>query len=167
MSNLNNSIIDKETYEKILGALEGLKDMTKKSQQKQAMKTCSDIIVPITLKDALIRLSKDELSGIRKRLEIKSASHLNKGELIELIKTKIPLLLENIFMNMDQEHINIIKKIIQNGGYIEVPKLAAHQVEYFRNSGIIYTGTYEGKKILAMPEEIVKHQTIREFARDS
>jgi hypothetical protein len=45
---------------------------------------------------------------------------------------------------------------------LEEPKLAAHQVEYFRNSGIIFTGSYEGKKTLVMPEEIVKSQSIQE-----
>jgi hypothetical protein len=123
--NLNNTTIDKDTYEKILGALEGLKEMTKKTQQKQALKIWSDIIVSIKLKDALTRLSKDELSNIRKRLEIKNASHLNKGELIELLNMKIPLLLEKILMNMDQERYNIIKKIIRNGGSIGRAKISS------------------------------------------
>jgi uncharacterized protein YchJ len=136
--------------------------MTKKTEQKQALKIWSDMTVPITLENALTRLSKDELSGIRKRLEIKNASHFNKGELIELLNRKIPLLYEKLFITMDLERYNIFKKIIRNGGSIKEPGLEAHQVEYLQSSGILFTGTYGGKKIVAIPEEIVKNQSIQE-----
>jgi hypothetical protein len=160
--NLNDNNIDKETFKKIVGALQGMKDMAQKTQQKQELKIWSDITFPITLKDALTRLSKDELSAIRNRLDIKKASHLNKGDLIELFNQRIPALLEKIFINMDQERYSIIKKIIRNGGFIEEPKLAAHQIEYFRSNGILFTGTNAGKKILVIPEEIVKSGSILE-----
>jgi hypothetical protein len=161
LKNYSNS--DKGTYKKIVHALEGLTDMTKKIQQKQELKSWSDMTVPITLKDALTRLSKDELSGIRKRLDIKKASHLNKGELIELLNKKTPLLLEKLFLTMDPERYNMIKIIIRNGGYIEEPKLAARQVAWLRDSGILFTGTFQGKRIVALPEEIVKNLSIQEI----
>ncbi|CRK83033.1 YecA family protein [Neobacillus massiliamazoniensis] len=155
---MNNSNIDKATYEKIQDGLHGLKEMTRKLEQKQELKIWSDISVPITIKDALTRLSKDELSAIRKRFEIKNASQLKKGELVELLSMKIPSLLETICLNMDEDGYGLVKEIIRNGGYIVEPKLTAHQLEYLRNSGMFFTGMYEGKKILAMPEEIVKNQ---------
>lgn len=154
--------MNQETFNKLLGALEGLKEMTRKSQQNRELKIWSDISIPFTLKKALTRLSKDELSDIRKCLEVKSASQLKKGELIELLSKKIPLSLEKICTNMDQERYNMIEKIIRNGGYIIAPKLTAHQLEYFRTTGIIFTGNNEGKKILTMPEEIVNNQFMQE-----
>jgi SEC-C motif len=155
--------MDKKTEKQLLGALDRLKETSRKMKQQKELKNWSEISVPFSLKNALERLSKDELSDIRKRLEIKSASHLKKGDLIELLSMSIPDLLEKIFVNMDLEPYNIVKKIIHNGGYIEEPKLDAHQLAYFRKYGIIFTGTYEGKKIVAMPEELVKHQFIQEY----
>lgn len=162
MNNLTTSSLDKETYEKLQGALEALKKMTEKNQQKQELKMWSDITVPLTLNDALTRYSKDDLSAIRRRLEIKGASQLKKGELIELLTTKIPLSLEQICIYLDQERYNLIKKLIHHGGYVKAPKLTANQLNYFRNIGIIFTGTFEGKRILVIPEEIVKNQFIQD-----
>ena len=154
--------MDKETYEKLQGALEALREMTQKNQQKQELKMWSNLSVPLTLNDALTSYSKDDLSAIRRRLEIKGASQLKKGELIELLTTKIPLSLEQIYLYLDQERYNLIKKLIHYGGYMKAPKLTANQLNYFRNIGIIFTGTFEGNRILAMPEEIVKNQFIQD-----
>ncbi|MCM3729473.1 SEC-C metal-binding domain-containing protein [Neobacillus cucumis] len=159
---MNTSSMDKETYEKLQSALEGLREMTRKNQQKRELKIWSDISVPLTINDALSSLSKDELSSIRRRLEIKGASQLKKGELIDLLSIKIPLSFEKLCMFLDQERYNLIKKIVHHGGYMEAPKLTANQLNYFRNIGIIFTGTFEGKKIVAIPEEIVENEFIRD-----
>ncbi|MEH7549510.1 MULTISPECIES: SEC-C metal-binding domain-containing protein [Bacillaceae] len=159
---MNTSSIDKDTYEKLQGALEDLREMTRKSQQKRESKMWSDISIPLTINDTLTRFSKDELSDIRRRLEVKGASQLKKGELIDLLSIKIPLSFEKICMYLDQERYNLIKKIIHHGGYMEAPKLTANQLNYFRNIGIIFTGTFEGKKIIAIPEEIVQNSYIRD-----
>ena len=141
----------------LLKALHGLKEMSEQMEQKQQLKFWSDISVPLSLNDALSRLSKDELSEIRKCLDIKSASHLKKGELAELLSTTIPNSLQKICLTMDQERFSFVMEIIRNGGSIAAPKLTEQQVAYFRSSGIIFTGTYKGRKILAMPEEIVRN----------
>lgn len=140
----------------LLNALEGAKEYSRKAQLKQELKNWRDISVPVTLKDALTRLTKDELSDIRKQLDIKGASQFKKGELIDLLQAQIPDSLEMISWTMDQERYNIVKNILGNGGVITEPKLADHQIEYFRSYGILFTGTYQSKKIIVMPEEIVK-----------
>ncbi|WP_040209067.1 SEC-C metal-binding domain-containing protein [Neobacillus jeddahensis] len=162
---MSQNNIEKESFTKVLGALERMKEMSRKSQQKQDLKNWSDIKTPIILKDALARLSKDELSAIRKQFDIKNASQLKKGELIEVLTQQIPLLLEKIFRNMDMERYQIIKKIMDNGGTIVEPLLTARQFQYFRNSGILFTGTLEGKKILGMPEDLVKSQAVQEAGK--
>ncbi|WP_066368480.1 SEC-C metal-binding domain-containing protein [Neobacillus fumarioli] len=159
---MNHSSIDTDSYEKVLEALEAVKETTRRIQQKKELKMWSDLSIPLTMKNALNRLSKDELNPIRKRLEIKGASHLKKGELIDLLSSKIPLLLEKIVMNMDLERYSFIQKIIRNGGFIEDPKLAEPKLDYFRECCMIFTGTYEGKRILAMPEEILKNPYFQE-----
>ncbi|PLS09601.1 YecA family protein [Neobacillus cucumis] len=157
-----NNIQEKEINEQLLGALERSKEMTRKMKEKQELKIWSEISVPFSLKDALTRLSKDELSDIRRRFEIKGASQLKKGELIDLLSKQIPLLLEMMFTNIDQERYDLMKQIIRNGGYIVDPDLAQQQAAYLRESGIAFTGTYEGGRILAMPVEIVHHPIFQE-----
>ena len=154
--------MDKETYEKLQGALEGLREMTRKNQQKQELKMWSDISVPLKINDALTRYSKDDLNAIRRRLEIKGASQLKKGELIDLLSIKIPLSLEKICMYLDQERFNLIKKLVHHGGYMEVPKLTANQLNYFFSIGIIFTGTFQGKKVITIPEELGQNPFIRD-----
>jgi hypothetical protein len=85
--------MDKKTINKLLGALERMNETAQKMQQSKELKIWSDISVPIPLKEALSRLTKDELSDIRKNLEIQGASALKKGELIDLLSMRIPLLL--------------------------------------------------------------------------
>lgn len=153
---------NKKLEKGLLNVLQGLKESRRNMEQKQDLKTWSDISVPITINDALLRLSKDELSAIRKRLDLKGASQLKKGELAELLSMKIPALLEEIYMNMDLDRYKLVKEMIRNGGFIAAPKLEAHQLDYLRTSGFIFTGTFEGKRILAMPEEIIKNPLIQE-----
>ncbi|MFP5107578.1 hypothetical protein ACSU6B_12480 [Neobacillus sp. C211] len=57
--------MDKNFTSILLGALEGLKEMAQKTQQRQELKIWSDISVSFILKDALTILTKDELSEIR------------------------------------------------------------------------------------------------------
>jgi hypothetical protein len=137
--------MDKKTINKLLGALERMNETAQKMQQSKELKIWSDISVPIPLKEALSRLTKDELSDIRKNLEIQGASALKKGELIDLLSMRIPLLLEKMSKTMDQERYNLIQKIIRNGGSIVDPKLAAPQLDYFRTSGILFTGSMREK----------------------
>ncbi|MEH7097109.1 SEC-C metal-binding domain-containing protein [Neobacillus vireti] len=154
--------MEKETYEELQSAFKALREMTQKNQQKQELKLWSDISVPFTMNEALSRFSKEELSSIRRRLEIKGASQLKKGELIDLLSIKIPLSMEKIIMYLDQERYNLIQKLIHHGGYIEAPKLTPNQLNYFRNIGIIFTGTFKGKKIIAITEEIVENPLFRD-----
>ncbi|MFP5111689.1 hypothetical protein ACSU64_04840 [Bacillaceae bacterium C204] len=153
---------NKKLEKGLLNVLQGLKETRRNMEQKADLKTWSDISVPISIKDALARLSKDELSEIRKRLDLKGVIHLKKGELVELLSMKIPGLLEKICMNIDLDRYNLVKEIIRNGGSFAAPKLEAHQLDYLRTSGFIFIGTFEGKKILVMPEEILKNPLIQE-----
>ena len=154
-------LTNKKLEKGLLNVLQGLKETRRNMEQKQDLKTWSDISVPISIKDALARLTNDELSEIRKRLDLKGVSHLKKGELVELLSMKIPALLEKICMNIDLDRYNLVKEIIRNGGSFAAPKLEVHQLDYLRTSGFIFTGTFEGKKILVMPEEILKNPLIQ------
>ncbi|GHH98938.1 SEC-C metal-binding domain-containing protein [Neobacillus kokaensis] len=154
MSNNNN--IDEAVSKQLLNALGRMKEMSRKMEEKQEMKRWSEISVPLTMKDALERLTKDELSNIRKRLEISGASQLKKADLIELLSKEIPLSLNRTCQYLDQERYKLIQKIIRKGGVIENPSLEPHQYGFFRDSGILFTGTLNGIKVAVIPQEVIQ-----------
>ncbi|MEN1968811.1 SEC-C metal-binding domain-containing protein [Lentibacillus sp. N15] len=53
------------------------------------------------------------------------------------------------------ERFHILTEIARNGGYHTFPNLNKDQIEYFRTSGIVYSGTFAGKKVLALPDELI------------
>ncbi|MGY0694226.1 SEC-C metal-binding domain-containing protein [Virgibacillus sp. FSP13] len=150
-NNVNNDL-----EETLIDALAELKEDRVKMEKKVREKFWSEIDVPFTLHKGLSRYTKYELDSIRKRLGIKNASTLRKTELIASLQEKIPELLEDICLELDIERFNIIGKIARNGGYMAAPKLELDQLEYFRESGVIYTGSFKGKEILAIPEELIE-----------
>ncbi|MBU8919294.1 SEC-C domain-containing protein [Bacillus sp. FJAT-29953] len=147
---------DRNVEKAINNMVHGLKETQRTIQQKQDLKNWSEISFPISLRDVLMRLSKDDLIKIRQHLEISGASQLKKGELAELLSSKILTMLEQTFKNMDFEQYSLVKEIVGNGGFIEAPKIESRQISFFRNYGIVFTGTNNGKRILVVPEEIVK-----------
>ncbi|MFS0646478.1 YecA family protein [Siminovitchia sp. 179-K 8D1 HS] len=154
---MTGNLSEKE-LEQMLFALDKLKETTAKIRQRKELKIWGDMAVPITLYDGLSKLTKDELSDIRNRTGIKGASRLNKGELIELFQEKIPKMLGQICLWMDLERCKLLQKIIQNGGYILAGPLELEeiQVEYLRSTGFIFTGTHQGERILAIPQDLIE-----------
>jgi hypothetical protein len=134
--------------------LNGLKNMQRDMENKQYQKHWVERKVPFTLFVGLSSFTKADLDDIRKKLDIKSASSLKKSDLIALLIEKIPENLENILSTWDIERYKILTTIANNGGYIDAPNIEGNQIEYFRDSGLIYTGTFEGKKIMAVPSEL-------------
>jgi hypothetical protein len=147
---------DKELENTMLQALSGLKELRREQEEKQDKKHWSKIDVPFTLQEGLNKYTKYELDEIRKSLQIKGASSLKKAELIALLAEKIPAFLKEVCCQLDEERFDLLTKIAVNGGYITAPKLERHQIEYFRTSGLIYTGTFKGKEILSLPAELIE-----------
>jgi hypothetical protein len=147
---------DKELENTMLQALSGLKELQREQEEKQDKKHWSKIDVPFTLQEGLNKYTKYELDEIRKSLQIKGASSLKKAELIALLAEKIPAFLKEVCSLLDEERFDLLTKIAVNGGYITAPKLERNQIEYFRTSGLIYTGTFDRKKVLAVPSELIE-----------
>ncbi|WP_423798046.1 SEC-C metal-binding domain-containing protein [Neobacillus sp. SAB-20_R2A] len=142
--------------------LHGLQETKQRLQHQQELRNWSEISIPISLKDVLMRFSKEDLSKIRQRLEISGASQLKKGDLADLLSAKIPAMLEQICRNMDFEQYSLVKEIVRKGGSIASPMIESRQISFFREYGIIFTGTYKGEKILVVPEEIVNSPFFQE-----
>ncbi|MBM4761796.1 SEC-C metal-binding domain-containing protein [Bacillus sp. B15-48] len=147
---------NKQTLNALTNALDGLKETTKRNQERWHQKVWSEISIPLTLHEGLTKQTKSELDGIRKRLEIKNASSLKKAELVHLLAEKLPESIENVFSVFDQESYNVITQIIRENGLIKAPVFEQHKIDYYRSFGFIFTGTYNEKQVFVVPEEMVK-----------
>lgn len=146
-----NAVLDKQKN----NILDGLKDLKKSQEVKQFKKHWSELSVPFTLNEGLSRFTKGELDTIRKNLAIKNASSLKKAELIILLQEKIAENLESIPLNWDSERFQLLLDIAESGGLMPAPHIEAQQIEYFRGTGIIYSGIIEGEPVLAVPNELI------------
>ncbi|MDQ1002962.1 hypothetical protein QFZ28_003362 [Neobacillus niacini] len=147
--------MDKQLEKGLVKMLNGLKTLERDMEEKQYQKHWVERKVPFTLFEGLSSFTKADLDDIRKKLDIKNASSLKKSDLITLLIEKIPENLENLISFWDMERFKILTNIANNGGQINAPNIEGEQIEYFRDSGLIYTGTFEGKKIMAVPSELI------------
>lgn len=146
---------DLELEKNMKQLLTGLKKWRREEEEKQYKKFWAEIKVPFTLDEGLSKYTKYELDTIRKTLKITNASSLRKAELIALLQERIPEYLEQIVFQLDVERFKLLTNIANNGGQIIAPNLEDDQIQYFRANGLIYTGTFKEKKILAAPKELV------------
>ncbi|BCJ87088.1 SEC-C metal-binding domain-containing protein [Effusibacillus dendaii] len=147
--------LSKKEQKMLLNALEYAKEMRRKMEAKEEEKRWSEFELPLTLAGSLARLTKNELSAIRLNLHIKGASALKKQELTDILEQRIPAALPKLLNKLDETRYRIIKQIAGRGGDAFL-SLESHQLDYFKNRGLIFTGTYKGKKTLAMPQEVLE-----------
>lgn len=151
--------MDKRLSEKdlkmLLNVLENAKKAERKMVAKREEKRWADFEFPLTLANCLAKLTKDDLSTIRLNLEIKGASAFKKQELVDALERRLPVALPILLKNMDDTRYKIMKHIADRGGQAFLP-LESHQLDYFKNRGLIFTGTYKGKKTMAMPQEVLE-----------
>lgn len=146
---------DKKLEDALVKVFNGLKNLQWEQEEKQYQKHWGERKFPFTLLEGLGSYTKADLDDIRKKLDLKNASSLKKSELIALLVERIPENIENLFSLWDIERFKILTNTAGNGGQIIVPNLEANQIEYFRDSGLVFTGTFEGNKIIAVPNEII------------
>ncbi|WP_232214173.1 Rho termination factor N-terminal domain-containing protein [Bacillus sp. SG-1] len=154
---------DKSLDSAMQNVLSGLSDFRDEEEAKQHKRLWGEISVPLTLHEGLSSYTKTELDAIRKKMEIPNASSLKKAELLSVLEEWIPSL-GNQYLLWDSERFGWLTKIAKNDGYLPANKLEPEQVEYFRATGLFYSGTYAGKQILAVPEELI--EPITELAND-
>ncbi len=147
---------DEKITRTILNALEEMARESRKWEEKRDAKRWVEIEVPLTLAQALPRFTKDDLSRIRQNLNLKNLSSLKKDDLIARLQEMIPLSMPEVFLQFDRHRYNLVKDIVKNGGYCPVPPLKQRQLNYLMNRGIAFPGTVDGKKVLAMPPEIIE-----------
>lgn len=150
-----NKNVDQE-LEKAAEMLKEFIDEEKRLRQKQEERLWAKIKMPITFHDILARLTKDELSVIRKNLDIKKLSNLNKQDLARELQKRIPECFQGKLKLFDQSRYDLLKSVVDSNGYLFEFDLNEDQVEYFRGLGIIFSGLYNNRKVLFMPQEIIE-----------
>ncbi|MEF3304767.1 SEC-C metal-binding domain-containing protein [Paenibacillus sp. GYB003] len=140
-------------------ALTDVMDKAKKARERmeaqEQKKRWAEMELPLTLAGGLARLTKAELTAIRTVLDIRGASTLDKGKLADVLVVQIPEKLPALLGWIDETRYTVLKKIAAAGGHAFVP-LEPGQIDYFKSRGLLFPGTYRGKKTLAMPQEVVK-----------
>jgi hypothetical protein len=148
---MSNQLIEKDVKKMIDGFVQLREDL----QDKAEAKRWKAIKHPITLAEALNRLTKADLDNLRKELDLQGVSSLKKGELVLVLQDEILAGLEEMCKKLDKERFSLLGELVRNNGAIEAPSLEDYQYQYFNDSSIAMTGTLKGKKVLVMPEEIV------------
>jgi hypothetical protein len=138
----------------LIRALERAKEESRKMKAKEEEKRWAEIDLPLTLADSFVNLTKSELSDIRVNLDIKGISVLKKQELIAALVQQIPEALPALLLTFDETRYKIMKQIADRGGHAFMP-LETEQLQYFKERGLIFSGTYKGKKTLAIPQEVL------------
>lgn len=153
--NMNNRTDNKELQKGLMNALDNAKKDRARMEQKEMERIWRDIQVPTSLYDALARLTKDELTNIRKKLEIRNASSLKKEELIKLLQQITPTMFEKICLTIDAERYHIIEKIAHEGGSARADHLPLTMLKNLGSHGLVFTGSHHGEKVAVIPDELI------------
>ncbi|CAG7647856.1 hypothetical protein PAESOLCIP111_05476 [Paenibacillus solanacearum] len=140
---------------RLLDALEKAKGSRKKMAAKEEEQRWQPSGESADLAGCLAKLTKGELSAIRGHLDIKGASSLKKQELIDLLADKLSAMLPVLLSKMDEARFRILKQVAGRGGRAYLP-LEPEQLEYFKQRGLLFTGTYKGNRTLLLPQPLVK-----------
>ncbi len=109
---------------------------------------------PISSADALSRLTKEELTEIRKRFSVTGASSLKKQELAGVLADATLRELPYVLGLMDQTRYDMLKKVANHGGAASV-EADIPLVRYFEGRGLLFRGSISGKNVLVMPQEML------------
>lgn len=133
------------------------KDIMEKELQRLKSKLLSPMKEDYNLTDFLNSMTKDELSSMRKTLEIKGASSLTKPQLIEkldgFIKDNIP----NILHNITEKEYYMFLMIVPKDGITAVNFDDKNQLEMIaslRNWGILHSGKINDMVFASIPRDI-------------
>jgi hypothetical protein len=148
--------IDKKTENTLLRALHNAKAHSRQMQMRREKELWKQIDTPCRLIDVLSLLKKNELDSIRKRLDLKGLSSLNKGALASELERLIPANFKKILHMLDQERYDLIRKIVSNSRYsISNSRFTISKVESLMEWGIIFPGVDQDQKFLTMPSELM------------
>src|SRR5699024_2027730 len=124
--------------------------------KKLEMKYWGNVELPFTLKEALLEYTKDELTEIRRFLQLKNASSLRKAELVDLLAEKIPEHVGQTCLLLDDGQFEFLLTIARNGGQVNAENITLSQPQAWCETGILFTGTVGNQRMLLTPEDLVE-----------
>ncbi|MEH7440607.1 SEC-C metal-binding domain-containing protein [Neobacillus drentensis] len=152
---MNGTQVDKKTQDALLRAVHNANAHSRELQIKREKQLWKEIETPCNLNDVLSLLKKNELDSIRKRLDLKGLSSLNKGALASELERLIPVNFQKVLFTLDQERYDLIHEIVKNSRcLISNGKMSISKVESLMEWGIIFPGINQGQKFLTMPSEL-------------
>lgn len=93
------------------------------------------------LAELLTSLTKDELNDIRKNLDIRKASQLNKTELIACLADQIPGNVHAVISRFDQQRFNVLNKALGSKKGLtdeDLIKMGHFNYIYFQQCGLMF-----------------------------
>ena len=154
---MNGTQLDKKTQDTLLRAVDRANDHSRQLQKRREKELWKEIDTPCRLINLLSLLKKHELDSIRKRLDLKGLSSLNKGALASELERLIPIHFKKILHMLDQERYDLISEIVKSSRYtISNGGFPISKIESLMEWGIIFPGIEQGQKFLTMPAELVE-----------
>lgn len=154
-----------------------MRESAAESELRQEAKLWTKMSKPFSLVKFLPLLTKCELSKIAEGINRTKLSALKKDEMIQAITALLPELAAAVFEQFDEERYNLVKKTVAAGGLLYISDISPKKIRYFREKGILFSGTHEGKNALMMPVELLEsfrrwdrsgvQETIRRNAEDA
>lgn len=148
--------LDSQIMDALMEAMVTAKAFRARQIIKREAQLWEEINVPCRFAEIIGRLKKNEMDNIRKNLGLKHLSGLKKAELARELEKLVPQHSGKVFGLFDQERYRLAKRIYKDNGYVYESSMPLEKVEYLRQRGIIFSGSKEGKKILAMPLELLE-----------
>lgn len=146
---------DKEVYKNLITALGQMKMEVEEYQDKKLWK---EITLPQTYEELLQALSKDELQEISRHYGFKNISSLKKKDLVKYLVKELPCQINRELSLMDEHRYLFLKQFVsENDKVFQAVEADDHDNKlayYWRKTGIIFSGSVDGQKILFMPSEL-------------
>lgn len=126
-----------------------------KYEARRIKKLWKQVELPISLKDCLLGLTKGQLDTIRRNLNIKNISALNKNELAEHLAEYQAQNIGNTLRLLDKGRLQLLQIIAKSGGYIVCDDYD-FDVSSFIEYCLAFSGTMDGQRVVFMPDELLR-----------
>lgn len=141
-----------------MNLITALGQMKSEAEEYQDKKLWKEITLPQTYAELLQALSKDELHKISRHYGFKNISALKKNDLVHYLVKEIPYQLRLELLLMDEHRHLFLKQFVSENDKVFQAVLADTYDNklalYWRKTGLIFSGSADGQKVLFMPSEL-------------
>jgi len=146
---------EQDINEIMMDVLTGLKEDALKYEARRIRKLWKQVDLPMSLMDCLLDLTKYQLDTIRRNLDVKNVSALNKTEMAEYLAWYQTRNIVKTLRLLDEGRLQLLRLISGSGGYI-VHDSFDFDVSCFIEHCLLFCGTMDGEHVIFMPDEILR-----------